>query len=141
MLNGLVRCPSLSNCACGAASGSNQDGITKLDTETPLMSYVGASTGSQTSKLYAEPFPSLDHRLQFGSMYISRTSWDSTLDTLQSPLVGFAPLSSSGLAATTPHSFPPWSSVWKPSTPWGWSWMVSTSAMPCAVAGTACGSV
>src|SRR6266571_1235152 len=134
MVNGACSLPSLSNCAVGGASGSNQAGVTKLDTDTPLTSYVGASTGSQTSKLYTAPWLLFAQRLQLGSMNISSTSCESTLETLQSPVVVLPPLSSSGLAATTPHSFPPLSSVWKPSTPCGWSAMVSTIAMPCASA-------
>jgi hypothetical protein len=36
MVNGAWSWPSLSNWAVAPASGSNQDGVTKFDTETPL---------------------------------------------------------------------------------------------------------
>src|SRR3954451_22842839 len=113
MENDFVSRSSLSNVVFDfcVASGSNQAGVTKLDTDTPCTVYVGASTGSHTSKLYTLPAPSDAHRLQLGSMNNSSTSWDSTLETLQSPVMIRPLASSSGLAATTPQSLPPLSSV------------------------------
>ena len=70
---------------------------------------------------------SFAHRLQLGSMYISSTSWDSTLETLQSPVVALPAVVELGLGGYDSPELPALVLGVEPEHALGLKyWMVST---------------